>query len=64
MQTENNRKMCKHIKDKDSYFFPTTPSALFQGKKSARKWRVGGNSEYGQYATKSRDAVSISAIAV
>ena len=37
MQTENNRKMCKHIKDKDSYFFPTTPSALFQGKKSAKK---------------------------
>ena len=36
MQTENNRKMCKHIKDKDSYFFPTTPSALFQGKKSAK----------------------------
>ena len=29
--------MCKHIKDKDSYFFPTTPSALFQGKKSAKK---------------------------
>ena len=36
VQTENNRKMCKHIKDKDSYLIPTTPSALRIGKKSAR----------------------------
>ena len=33
VQTENNRKMCKHIKDKDSYLFPTTPLPEYRAKK-------------------------------
>ena len=36
MQTENNRKMCKHIKDKEKLPFPTSPFALEIGKKSAK----------------------------
>ena len=38
VQTENNRKMCKHIKDKDLLPFPTTPFALKTGKKSAKDY--------------------------
>ena len=38
MQTENNRKMCKHIKDKKKItFFPTTPFALKKSKEYARR---------------------------
>ena len=37
MQTENNRKMCKHIKDKENYLIPTTPFAPKRCKKSAKK---------------------------
>ena len=36
MQTENNRKMCKHIKDKEKLPFPTSPFAPKQDKKSAK----------------------------
>ena len=40
VQTENNRKMCKHIKDKiEITFCPTTPFAPKRGKKSAKKGR-------------------------
>ena len=38
VQTENNRKMCKHIKDKEIITFcPTTPFAPKRCKKSAKK---------------------------
>lgn len=37
VQTENNRKMCKHIKDKKITFWPTTPFAPKRSKKSAKK---------------------------
>ena len=36
VQTENNRKMCKHIKDKEKLPFPTSPFAPKQDKKSAK----------------------------
>ena len=39
MQTENNRKMCKHIKDKEKLPFPTSPFAPKQDKKSAKDRR-------------------------
>ena len=39
VQTENNRKMCKHIKDKDSYLSSDHSFALRIGKKSAKKLR-------------------------
>ena len=37
VQTENNRKMCKHIKDKEKLPFPTSPLAPKRSKKSARE---------------------------
>ena len=37
VQTENNRKMCKHIKIKNHYLFPATPFAPNCGKNSARR---------------------------
>ena len=37
MQTENNRKMCKHIKDKEKLpFSDQLPFVLYRGKNSAR----------------------------
>ena len=37
VQTENNRKMCKHIKDKDSYFFSDHSFCPISGQKECQK---------------------------